>query len=229
LKSTTFGFIQEFLAIVGDPEIQPSLLSAHAAGPSPILGLENGPKTITICPGGRRNGKILPKTYKGNNMKIFKAPTKATVDASETSVFLAGSIDMGSAENWQTRLENDLKEEEDLVLLNPRRDDWDSTWVQDPTPGTQFHEQVSWELDHLDLADLVVVYFADSSMSPITLLEFGLLASNYEKDVIVYCTDKFYRYGNVQIVADRYHIPIFDKYDEFLHYIKSYAYQEKIG
>lgn len=48
------------------------------------------------------------------------------------SVFLAGSIEMGKAENWQIHVEN-LLEYTDCVIFNPRRDDWDSSWVQSVT------------------------------------------------------------------------------------------------
>lgn len=158
-------------------------------------------------------------------MKIYKPPLETPeIPSDQYSIFLAGSIDMGAAEDWQAKLETDLSEIDDLVIFNPRRDDWDSSSPQDPTPGSKFHEQVTWELDHIDKADLVVLYFADDSMSPITLLEFGYLGANLDKNVIIYCTDKFYRYGNVRIFADRQHIPIFDNYEDFLTAIKQYWY-----
>ncbi len=153
-------------------------------------------------------------------MKLYKAPQKTpALEIGETSIFLAGSIDMGSAENWQDRMERDLVDFDNLVIYNPRRDDWNSSWVQDPTKGTQFHEQVSWELAHIEAADLVVVYFADGSKSPITLLELGII-SQMNKDVIIYCTPEFYRYGNVKIVADRYNIPVYNDHEDLLANVK---------
>ena len=53
---------------------------------------------------------------------------KAPIRTMKT-VFLAGSIDMGSAVNWQKQVVDALKEE-NVVVYNPRRDDWDSSWVQ---------------------------------------------------------------------------------------------------
>jgi hypothetical protein len=155
-------------------------------------------------------------------MQIYKAPQQTPEKDDGISIFLAGSIDMGSAENWQTRIEQNLTDFDNLTIYNPRRDDWDSTWVQDPTPGTKFHEQVTWELDHLDKANLVVVYFADDSKSPITLLELGLIVSQWDKEVVIYCSSKFYRYGNVKIVAERYQVPIYDNYDDLLHHVKAF-------
>lgn len=153
---------------------------------------------------------------------VLKAPDTTRVPQRKITVFLAGSIDMGSAEDWQSRLTKDLQGHEDLVLFNPRRDDWDSSWVQDPSPGTQFHEQVTWELDRLDQSDIIAVYFADGSASPITLLELGLHIGSSE--LVIYCTPNFYRYGNVKIVADRHGLPVHSTYEDFLAVIK-----EKIG
>lgn len=156
-------------------------------------------------------------------MKLYKAPEATPeIKDGEVSVFLAGSR---SAENWQAKLEQELSEFDNVVVYNPRRDYWDSSWAQDPTPGTKFHQQVAWGLEHINKADLVVIYFANGSMSPITLLEFGLLASDLDNDIVVYCTPEFYRYGNVQMVADNYFVPLFSEYDEFIHYIKSYVSQ----
>jgi len=70
---------------------------------------------------------------------VVRAPD-AYDDTYKISLFMGGSIDMGEAEDWQTRLEKDLDIFDDLILLNPRRDDWDSSWVQDPTSGTQFYK-----------------------------------------------------------------------------------------
>jgi len=45
-------------------------------------------------------------------------------------LFLSGSIEMGKAEKWQDRVVR-LLEKTDWTILNPRRDDWDSSWIQD--------------------------------------------------------------------------------------------------
>lgn len=153
-------------------------------------------------------------------MKVYKPPhTASEVSIGDYTIFLAGSIDMGSAENWQERMENDLSDFENLIVFNPRRDVWNAALPQDPTPGTEFHEQVTWELDHIESANLVVVYFSDGSASPITLLELGMLA-RMDKEVIIYCTPKFHRYGNVKIVADRHDIRVCQSYDELLTYTR---------
>lgn len=138
----------------------------------------------------------------------LKSPTLTDpiTDRAMFKVFLGGSIDMGKSTDWQKELVEKFNTDEYpyLMFLNPRRDDWDSTWVQDPTPGTKFHEQVTWEIDHQLYSHMNVYYFADGSASPITLLELG--AFGLRPDSVVYSTENFYRHGNVKIHCARFDI-----------------------
>ncbi len=120
-------------------------------------------------------------------------------------VFLAGSIEMGKAENWQTKLVSGLSQDDDkpFIVYNPRRDDWDSSWEQKIT-NDQFREQVEWELTALDDADIIVMYFDPNTMSPISLLELGIHKN--KESMIVLCPEGFWRKGNVDIVCKKYGI-----------------------
>lgn len=140
----------------------------------------------------------------------FKAPEPVTFKGKK--VFLAGSIDMGEAEDWQLTVTEALSDL-DVAIMNPRRDDWDSSWEQD-IDDPQFNEQVTWELDHQDDATLIVMYFDKAGKAPITLLELGLYAASGK--VICCCPEGFWRRGNVQIVCDRYDIPLVDTLDELI-------------
>ena len=150
-------------------------------------------------------------------MKMIQSPADFSDDVAEAevSIFLGGSIEMGAAEQWQERVGKAL-EAYDGVLLNPRRDDWDSTWVQDPTPGTKFYEQVKWELEAQESAMLLVYYFDADTKSPITLLELGLHADQGWNTTIVCCPKNFWRYGNVAIVCAEYGIPLVHTFDELI-------------
>lgn len=125
-------------------------------------------------------------------------------------IFLAGSIEMGKAENWQERVANELSNIPNLTILNPRRDDWDSTWVQS-IHDTQFREQVEWEIAAMELADVIFMYFAPETKSPITLLELGLFARSGK--LIVCCPDGFWRKGNIEVVCNLFTIPLFDQFE----------------
>src|SRR5262245_9257416 len=122
-------------------------------------------------------------------MQEIKAP-----GALPKRIFLAGSIEMGKAENWQERVARELSGVPNLTILNPRRDDWDDSWVQSIT-DQRFKEQVEWELSALEMADQIFMYFSPNTKAPITLLEFGLFARSGK--LIVCCPDGFYRKGNV--------------------------------
>jgi len=141
-------------------------------------------------------------------MKEIKAPNKFGI--LDQSLFLAGSIEMGKAVDWQAKV-RELLQDSDWTILNPRRDDWDSSWVQS-IDNPQFREQVAWELDAQDYADKILMYFAPETKSPISLLELGLYASSGK--MVVVCPEGFWRRGNVEIVCARYNIPFCQTIEE---------------
>jgi len=119
---------------------------------------------------------------------------------------------MNRAENWQQRLTSML-DELDILILNPRRESWDSSWVQRIT-NPHFKEQVNWELDGLNQSDLIVVYFDPNTQSPITLMEVGLYAAS--EKMIICCPDGFWRKGNIEVICDRYNIPLVENLEQLL-------------
>jgi len=139
------------------------------------------------------------------------------------SIFLGGSIEMDKAEKWQERLVSDLVGE-DVVIFNPRRDNWDASLPQDPSEGTVFREQVEWELNAQDSVDLIVYYFDPNTISPITLLELGAYGATDPDALVVYCPTNYFRYGNVKIFCDRYGIQLVHSYEELLNVIKEAIY-----
>lgn len=134
---------------------------------------------------------------------VLKPPTPLPPTLSQPSVFLAGSIEMGRAELWQDAVAAALRDEL-LIILNPRRDDWDASWEQS-SANPQFVAQVTWELDAQERADLIAMYFAPETYAPITLLELGLFAASGK--LLVCCPPGYWRKGNVDVVCARYGIP----------------------
>lgn len=148
-------------------------------------------------------------------MDIYKSPTKYPVYADYTKIFLAGSIEMGTAEDWQTELTNKLADLKKVAIFNPRRDDWNSSWSQS-IDNPPFREQVEWELQALEDADIIVMYFDPNTQSPITMMELGLFK---DKAMVVCCPDGFWRKGNVDIVCAKYEIPITNDKEKFFNKI----------
>jgi hypothetical protein len=126
-------------------------------------------------------------------------------------MFLGGSIEMGTAKDWQKKVNLAFKDNDDVVLLNPRRDHWDSSWKQSKH-NKKFREQVEWELYALERSNIILMYFDPKTKSPVSLLELGLFAHDFGKNtpiMHVVCPTGFWRKGNVDIVCERYSIPQF--------------------
>jgi hypothetical protein len=130
-------------------------------------------------------------------------------------IFLAGSIEMGAAEKWQDKVVR-LLEDTGWVILNPRRDDWDSSWEQ-KIGNPQFNEQVNWELQGMEEAELILIYFDPATKSPITLLELGMLSQLKPEKLIVVCPEGFWRKGNVDVICDRYRIKTASTIEDAMH------------
>jgi hypothetical protein len=159
--------------------------------------------------------RMKKKDVELNEVRVIKAPENT--EGENKAIFLAGSIEMGKAIDWQSEIENKLKDF-DVTLFNPRRDDWDSSWEQS-IDNKEFKEQVVWELDSLDKSEKIVFFMDKDTKSPITLLELGLYANSGK--CCVYCPDGFWKKGNVDIVCERFSIPMVDSIDELVKFIKN--------
>jgi hypothetical protein len=138
-------------------------------------------------------------------MKVITAPNK--IDLKQKPViFLAGSIEMGKAEDWQSRIADCLKQYQG-VLLNPRREHWDSYWKQ-TISNKKFKQQVEWEFSGLEKSDCIIMYFSPETKSPISLLELGLFSRSHK--IICCCPKKFWRRGNVEFICKKFKIPLLD-------------------
>lgn len=126
---------------------------------------------------------------------INQAPTNAL------KVFLAGSIEQDSASRWQDRIAERLVRL-GFVVFNPRREAWDSSWSQ-TFEDANFSQQVHWELDAIQAANLVLFFFEPETQSPISLMELGFMAGLRKQNVIVVCPEGFWRKGNVDILCYR--------------------------
>ena len=138
-------------------------------------------------------------------------------EAPKPWIFLAGSIEMGTAEKWQDKVVEALS---DITFLNPRRDDWDSSWVQSKD-NQQFRQQVEWELEAQDVADLIIFHFDPETKSPITLMELGLFVDK----AIVHCPEGFWKKGNVDIVCDYFDVYQVDSFEELIETVERWYQQ----
>ncbi len=145
-------------------------------------------------------------------MKTILPPQVIT--PSDVSVFLAGTIDMGNSIDWQQKFIDRANNEDTLnnvIVFNPRRASWDHTWTQ-TIEDTQFSEQVNWELDAMENADVILLFLESNSKSPISMMELGLFADSGK--LMVCCENGFWRKGNIDIVCKRKGIDQYNTFDE---------------
>jgi hypothetical protein len=141
---------------------------------------------------------------------LIKPPTPIAMEPEHRVLFLAGSIDLGVAEDWQSKLAAALQDIPRLLILNPRRDQWEGVWDQS-SDDPNFRGQVEWELEGLESADVIAYHFAPGSKAPVTMVELGLHARSGKG--VVCCPNGFWRKGNVDIVCRRYGIEQVDDLD----------------
>ena len=162
--------------------------------------------------GGRNSSRNA-----GGSSVITVHPHEEAVEnaniSGRTTVFLAGTIDMGRSTDWQARADSlfSALPAGDFMLFNPRQDSWDAS-----KPG-EMDYQVNWELDHLERADWIIMNFLPGSSSPITLLELGLHARGGR--LLVICPPEFHRYDNVRITCARYGVLMLDSMEDAVRHI----------
>lgn len=116
------------------------------------------------------------------------------------SVFLAGSIAMGSAPNWQEKI-TPMLSHLPIAIYNPRRGG-EFKWDEKDTDI--INQQIEWEHKHLDASSIIAMFLSEKSPAPISLLELGLFART--RKLIVCCEKDFYRLGLVKRVCEDHQI-----------------------
>jgi hypothetical protein len=162
-------------------------------------------------------------------MKVFYPPYSTNESLKQKfRIFLAGSIEMGTADNWQEKfiknLDSEISKEhsEEICIFNPRRADWDNTWIQS-IENPYFSQQVNWELENLERATHIIMYFQPGTQSPISLLELGLHAKSGK--LIVISPTGFWRKGNIDILCNKLGIIQEENLESAIEYIKELKYE----
>ena len=120
-------------------------------------------------------------------------------------IFLGGTIENGTAEDWQ-KVVCEYFKNDDVIFFNPRRNVWNSN-LEQSSYDRQFNYQVNWELDHLEMSDIILMNFIRDTKSPISLLELGMYSKSGK--MIVCCPEEFWRVGNVEIICQRTRTPLY--------------------
>lgn len=143
-----------------------------------------------------------------------------------TSVFLAGTIEMGNSEDWQAKVSDELKEF-DINVFNPRR-------VVPPAETNEIIEQINWELESINLCNVIYMHLSANSISPISLFELGLLHNKaLSKRVIIYCDPDYTRKLNVWTTVNHSlykspNISLYSDYEDSLNALKQHLKMVKV-
>jgi len=140
---------------------------------------------------------------------VITAPDNTDVPGFK--LYLAGAIDMGAAEDWQAEVIQRLDGLPGLVLINPRRARF--------TPDT-LDEQIKWELDAMERADLILMWLPDTAKAPVSLFEAGLYWNSGK--LLLGAGPKFYRRRNLELTNRR---PLESTLDGLLHAFMEYWYK----
>ena len=103
------------------------------------------------------------------------------------SVFLAGSIEMGKALEWQKDVTERLSSLP-ITVLNPCRNHWNANLKQDIS-NPEFRGQVQWELEHQEKATMIAMHLYLGTISLISLMELGLFIKT--KKMVICCPEGF--------------------------------------
>lgn len=120
-------------------------------------------------------------------MRYIQCPD--VYDGKGRALFLAGGI--SGCSDWQTEMIN-LLIDEDLVVINPRRKDFDKENKKLES------EQIAWEYEHLKKVEMVSFWFTPETVCPITLYELGKI-SHTKKILFVGIDPRYLRKRDVEI------------------------------
>ena len=168
-------------------------------------------------------------------MKYIEAPNKHKGKSGIPTLFLGGGI--SNCKDWQSTLVEKLKDY-NVTIYNPRRNNFD---INNPKVS---EEQIKWEHKRLHESNILVFYFAEETLCPITLFELGAaLERNIyittKQDIIVYCEPEYKRKFDVELqtklamknarelskheddITDDYFVSLHDNYDNFVDELKA--------
>lgn len=126
----------------------------------------------------------------------FKLPIK---EQSKQVIFLAGSIDLNLKNNWRRKV---------VETIGNKFDFFDPTITNhDQLNDVQMKTHIEWELNALELSDIILLNFLPESKSPISLVELGMYVKTTK--LIVVCPDNFYQSRYIKTLCVSYNTPHF--------------------
>jgi hypothetical protein len=150
-------------------------------------------------------------------MKEIQCPARFEPGRDDLSLFIAGGI--SNCPLWQKEFIG-LLDDTDLVLLNPRRDEYDVTNI------SLEEEQIKWEFHHLGLASSYVFWFPKETLCPITLFELGAVSMGLrEKRIFIGTHPEYARKRDIkwQMLLRRPEIDVVESLEKLAGQVKDWC------
>ena len=127
---------------------------------------------------------------------IIEAPNEvySLENKGNIKLFLAGGIT--GCPLWQNTMIDILKDIKGLTIYNPRRKNFP---INDPKAA---EEQITWEYQHLEKADLISFWFSRGSLNPIVLYELGRWGNSSTKPIFIGIDPEYERARDVTIQTE---------------------------
>ncbi|TGO65756.1 hypothetical protein BCON_0001g00720 [Botryotinia convoluta] len=164
------------------------------------------------------NGKIIYPHNLPHPVIFLSGTTNYNKDESRWQVILTDRL-LARSRSTSTDNKNATNEPNSfapVTIIDPYNPAWDSTWREDPS-DERFVTQVNFELEGLELADIVVVGLigADVRAGKIgaggaALVELGTVLKGKGRKVVV-CVEKgFWKEGYVKVLCERFGVQCLD-------------------
>ena len=121
----------------------------------------------------------------------------------QRSIFLAGSMDHKQEGSWRDEISAEFGT---YPIFDP------TNTKHDQLNPEEMKRHIDWELDALQLSDMILLNFLPNALSPISLVELGLYVNS--KKLIVICPKEFYKSSYVHTLCEKYNTPIFNNIKE---------------
>lgn len=122
------------------------------------------------------------------------------------SIFLAGAIDII---DWQSWVVNQFVND-DILILNPRRPKFTSDTLD---------ERIKWELQALENATTILLWFPKDAKAPISFFEADLFW-HFSK-LIVGAEFGFYRRRSLELTSGWHNRHLYSELDEMVWYVRN--------
>jgi len=149
-------------------------------------------------------------------MKEIQCPQRFEPNRTDVSLFIAGGI--SNCPWWQKDLVA-LLEDTNLVLLNPRRSEYNMANLN------LEEDQIKWEHEHLKKATAYVFWFPRETVCPITLFELGAVTTPGGKRVFVGTHPDYSRKRDIrwQMILRRPEIDVVNSLEKLAGQIKEWC------